>query len=60
MNMVHVDDVADGILLALDKGKPGEAYKLGGEITTMRELIAHRRPRSRTASRRAERCRPGC
>jgi dihydroflavonol-4-reductase len=40
MNMVHVDDVADGILLALDKGVTGEAYVLGGEITTMRELIA--------------------
>jgi nucleoside-diphosphate-sugar epimerase len=40
MNMVHVDDVADGILLALDKGEVGEAYVLGGEITTMRELIA--------------------
>ena len=39
MNMVHVDDVADGILLALDRGEPGEAYVLGGEITTMRELI---------------------
>jgi nucleoside-diphosphate-sugar epimerase len=38
-NMVHVDDVAAGVLLALDKGKPGEAYVLGGEITTMRELI---------------------
>ena len=40
MNMVHVEDVAAGILLALDKGVPGEAYVLGGEITTMRELIA--------------------
>jgi dihydroflavonol-4-reductase len=39
MNMVHVDDVAEGVLLALDKGKPGEAYVLGGQITTMRELI---------------------
>ena len=39
-NMVHVDDVADGILLALDTGKPGEAYVLGGQITTMRELIS--------------------
>ena len=39
MNMVHVEDVADGVLLALDKGKPGEAYVLGGELTTMRELI---------------------
>jgi dihydroflavonol-4-reductase len=40
MNMVHVEDVAAGILLALDEGVPGEAYVLGGEITTMRELIA--------------------
>jgi nucleoside-diphosphate-sugar epimerase len=39
MNMVHVEDVADGILLALDKGEPGQAYNLGGQITTMRELI---------------------
>src|SRR6476661_4098987 len=38
-NMVHVDDVADGVLLALDKGDVGEAYVLGGQITTMRELI---------------------
>jgi dihydroflavonol-4-reductase len=39
LNMVHVDDVADGIVLAYDKGKPGEAYVLGSQITTMRELI---------------------
>src|SRR6185295_18459544 len=39
-NMVHVDDVADGILLALDKGKPGEAYVLGGQITPVGELIS--------------------
>jgi nucleoside-diphosphate-sugar epimerase len=39
MNMVHVDDVATGVLLALDKGEIGEAYVLGGQITTMRELI---------------------
>ena len=38
-NMVYVDDVADGILLALDKGELGESYVLGGEITTMRDLI---------------------
>ena len=53
MNMVHVEDVAGGILLALDKGETGEAYVLGGEITTMRELIdavgrvAERRPPKR-------------
>lgn len=39
LNMVHVEDVADGILLGLDKGKPGEAYVLGGQITTNREML---------------------
>jgi dihydroflavonol-4-reductase len=38
-NLVHVDDVADGILLAHDKGRVGESYVLGGEISTMRKLI---------------------
>ena len=38
-NMVHRDDVAAGILLALDKGRPGEAYVLGGEITTIGGLF---------------------
>ena len=39
MNMVHVEDVAGGVLLALDKGEVGESYNLGSEITTMRGLI---------------------
>lgn len=39
MNMVYVDDVAAGVLLALDRGALGESYVLGGQITTMRELI---------------------
>jgi nucleoside-diphosphate-sugar epimerase len=39
MNLVHVDDVADGILLAHDKGKVGESYVLGGQIATMRDLV---------------------
>jgi nucleoside-diphosphate-sugar epimerase len=39
LNLVFVDDVADGILLAHDKGKVGESYVLGGEITTMRGLV---------------------
>ena len=39
LNMVHVDDVADGIMLAYDKGKVGESYVLGGEITTQGDLI---------------------
>ncbi len=35
----HVEDVAAGILLALDRGRPGEAYVLSGPVTTMREAI---------------------
>lgn len=38
-NLVHVDDVADGIVLAHDKGRVGESYVLGGEISKMRTLI---------------------
>ena len=38
-NMIHVEDVADGILLALDKGQVGQSYILGAEVTTMRGLI---------------------
>ncbi|HEX6687057.1 MAG TPA: NAD-dependent epimerase/dehydratase family protein [Solirubrobacterales bacterium] len=37
--MTHVDDIAGGILLALDKGKVGETYVLSGPVTTMREAI---------------------
>lgn len=39
MTMVHVDDVASGVLVALDRGRAGESYALGGEITTMRSLL---------------------
>jgi nucleoside-diphosphate-sugar epimerase len=39
LNLVYVDDVVDGILLAHDNGKVGESYVLGGEITTMRGLV---------------------
>lgn len=39
MSLVHRDDVADGIILALDKGRLGESYVIGGQIETMRGLI---------------------
>ena len=39
LNMVHVEDVATGIVAALDKGEPGEAYVLGSQNTTMRGLM---------------------
>ena len=37
--MTHVEDIAAGVLLALDKGKAGEDYVLSGPVTTMREAI---------------------
>ena len=38
-NLVHVDDVADGIILAYERGEVGQSYVLGGEIATMRGLV---------------------
>ena len=35
----HVEDIAGGILLALDKGEIGETYVISGPATTMREAI---------------------
>ena len=37
-NFVFVEDVADGIILAYDKGKVGESYLLGGQVATMDDL----------------------
>jgi dihydroflavonol-4-reductase len=37
--MTHVEDIAGGILLALDRGKLGETYVISGPATTMREAI---------------------
>jgi dihydroflavonol-4-reductase len=40
LNIVHVDDVARGHILALEKGVSGAAYILGGEDLMLRELLA--------------------
>jgi dihydroflavonol-4-reductase len=37
-NFVFVEDVADGIVLAYDKGQVGESYLLGGQVGTMDDL----------------------
>jgi dihydroflavonol-4-reductase len=52
LNIVHVDDVAEGHVLAMEKGRPGERYVLGGENMLLRDIlgliaeVAHRRPPS--------------
>src|SRR5215510_3473360 len=40
LNLVHVDDVAAGHLAALDRGKLGERYLLGGENVYLRDMLA--------------------
>jgi len=39
LNIVHVDDVARGNLLAMEKGKVGERYILGGENLSLKTLL---------------------
>ena len=40
LNVVHVDDVALGHMLAFDKGRVGQRYILGGEDMTLKEILA--------------------
>lgn len=39
LNIVHVDDVAAGHLLALERGKVGERYILGGENLSLAAIL---------------------
>lgn len=39
LNIVHVDDVAEGHWLAFGKGRPGERYVLGGENLSLKEIF---------------------
>ncbi len=39
LNIVHVDDVSMGHLLALQKGRTGRRYILGGENMTLKEIL---------------------
>ncbi len=40
LNIVHVEDVAAGHLLAFEQGAIGERYILGGDNLTLRDIIA--------------------
>jgi dihydroflavonol-4-reductase len=39
LNIVHVDDVAEGHVLALERGRIGERYVLGGENMTLLAIL---------------------
>jgi dihydroflavonol-4-reductase len=39
LNVAHVDDVAEGQVLALEKGRNGRSYILGGENLTLEQLL---------------------
>jgi dihydroflavonol-4-reductase len=40
LNLVHVDDVAEGHFLALEKGETGQNYILGGEDVSLETMLA--------------------
>ena len=55
--MSYLDDVADGVVLAQEKGKADESYVLGGEVTslgtvvdTVADLTGHKRARIKVPS----------
>jgi dihydroflavonol-4-reductase len=40
LNVVHVDDLAEGHVLALERGRQGVSYVLGGENVSMQAVLA--------------------
>ena len=40
LNLVHVDDVAQGHVLALERGRVGENYVLGGQDVSLAQMLA--------------------
>jgi dihydroflavonol-4-reductase len=40
LNLVHVDDVATGHILAAEKGRIGQRYILGGQDATLAQMLA--------------------
>ncbi len=52
LNLTYVDDIASGIVLALDRGAPSRSYVMGGEIVraadafaTLGRVVGRRAPR---------------
>jgi dihydroflavonol-4-reductase len=39
MSFVHVTDVAGGVVALIDRGRPGQAYVLGGELARLRDAV---------------------
>ena len=59
IGLVHVDDLAAGIVAALDRGPVGRSYVLSGPRTTLARCHRARGDGSAAASRPRSDCRPG-